>query len=448
MEHQESTSHHEAAADLRASLAKRKSVFILRGGWRHEDHRVKESAPIEKYKDYPLVQSMIKSHSSRQLLLEQDGKRQIFAVKSTDGWIRTLVAIEVIKPTYFTVSSSDLTAFSSRQGRALDKIWLPWTMVTLNATIWTIVFQLVLREDNADPDDSWEFFFGIVLNTSLSFLLVFRLNRAAERYWLARENWGVIVGAGREIVSETLVHGAHDPCHRDEVIRWIGAFSVATMQFMRSIPHIPPEFLEGVLEKCDVQKMEQAPNPTIYAADQARSALKKLFNVTADTPTSLAIAYSAQLNSIELLLNRIMDQEGAMERIKSTPLPLVYVAHLRTFLISFLAALPYVWVRSWGWATIPVVALASFSLLGLEGASEECEAPFKRNRANHMNMDAFCLLLLSNIQQSITHAANREIDERAVSPDDEIDESAKNVPTEQGMGTGQSNQQKPQPTSN
>ena len=285
--------------------------------------------------------------------------------------------------------------------------------VTLNAVFWTCLSQLALKDVVGDPDDSWEFFFGIVINTSLSFLLVFRLNRAATRFWLARENWGLVVGIGRHIVSRTLIHGGHDPQNRDNVIRWVAAYSVATMQFMRSIPEIPPEFLEGVVEKDDVEQMAKAPNPPLYAADQIRAALKRLFTVRSDTPPSIAIAWTTQLNAIEVDLDKMMDQEGAMERIKSSPLPLVYVAHLRTFMLIFLLSLPYVWERSWGWATIPVTALASFALLGLEAASQEVESPFKKYRSNHMNMDGFCLLLLDNIQQSITDAADRAIAEKA-----------------------------------
>lgn len=161
--------------------------------------------------------------------------------------------------------------------------------------------------------------------------------------------------------------------------------------------------------------MEQASHPPIYAADRMRVAMKRAFHVTADTPPSLAYAWTQQLDSLERILDGIMDQEGAMERIKSTPLPLVYVSHLRTFLLLFLLALPYIWEREWRWLTIPVVGLTSFAMLGLEGASQEVEVPFSKNRGDHMNMDAFCLVVMDNIQQTITDTADREMSERVLS---------------------------------
>jgi putative membrane protein len=70
------------------------------------------------------------------------------------------------------------------------------------------------------------------------------------------------------------------------------------------------------------------------------------------------------------MLNNMMDQEGTpgtRGQIRSTPLPLVYATHLRTFLLLFLISLPYGWYRSWGWSTIPIIFITTpFAMLGLE----------------------------------------------------------------------------------
>ena len=107
----------------------------------------------------------------------------------------------------------------------------------------------------------------------------------------------------------------------------------------------------------------------------------------------------------------MMDCCGGMERIKATPLPLVYVAHLRTFLMIALILLPYVLGPSWGWGTIPVVFVTAFALLGIEAAAAEVESPFGLNRVNALNMNGYCESFLSNIQQQITDKADRELDE-------------------------------------
>jgi putative membrane protein len=129
---------------------------------------------------------------------------------------------------------------------------------------------------------------------------------------------------------------------------WVAAFAIA-MQYMRSIADIPIDMLSGILDPANVKRMEMSPHPPLYAADKVRAALKEAFCVKPDTPLSLAVAWTEQMNTLERTLNNIMDQQGAMERIRSTPLPIVYVAHLRIFLLIFLFALPYVWLSSFGW---------------------------------------------------------------------------------------------------
>ena len=70
---------------------------------------------------------------------------------------------------------------------------------------------------------------------------------------------------------------------------------------------------------------------------------------------------------------------------------------------------PYVWGDEWGWGTIPIVAMSSFTLLGIEAASMEVKMPFSKNRVNALNMSGFCIGILSNVQQMIRQHADREL---------------------------------------
>ena len=93
-----------------------------------------------------------------------------------------------------------------------------------------------------------------------------------------------------------------------------------------------------------------------------------------------------------------------MERIRATPLPLVYVAHLRTFLLCYLLFMPLVYISHWQWGTIPAMALVSFALLGVEGAAAECESPFAQ-RANHLATDAYAAALVGNVSGCVLDTA-------------------------------------------
>lgn len=320
--------------------------------------------------------------------LEQDGKKQIFYPKSNDGWLTTLFVLE---------------------GRALDKIFVPWIIVSINAVVWTIAAEMWIVAPETVDFSEYETFFGLVLNTSLAFLLVFRLNRSAERFWIARASWGAIIAHARAIVSGIIVHGKHDPINRDGTIRWLASFSVAMMHFIRGIREIVPETLAGVITPAQVKDLASFAHPPLQALDQIRWHMKQVFLVREDASHAVAYQRTQQLDTLEKELNGLMLQMGALERIRATPLPLVYVTHLRTFLIGFLLAMPYIWESSLGYATIPIVTVTAFAMLGLEGAAEEVEAPFLRHRTNHLSMDAYCLLLIGNILQQIKQDADRDL---------------------------------------
>ena len=248
-----------------------------------------------------------------------------------------------------------------------------------------------------------------MLNSTLAFLLVFRLNRAASRFWIAREKWGLIVANTRSLVGGLIVHGNHDLLHRDEALRWLPALSIATMELLRNTKEFPLDHFAGLLSEEQVATLQNQGHPPMYAADQVRYNMKQLFNVSVDTSLSKSVAWTQQLDTLEQQLNAIIFSGGALERIKGTPLPVVYVSHLRTVLTIILALYPYVWGPSWGWATIPIVALSAFAYLGIESAAVEVECPFRKDRVNALNMDGYVMGLLSVMQQQIRVHADQEI---------------------------------------
>jgi ion channel-forming bestrophin family protein len=235
--------------------------------------------------------------------------------------------------------------------------------------------------------------------------------------------WGNVMHNTRNLVGGLLVHCHHAPHSRDEAIRWAASFCVATKHFIRKEQCIPRDELAGVLTMDHIQRMEAVHHTPLYAASMVRYHLRqalsplahdndKTKNSNIPPPPHVAYAHAISMKHFEELLDSMIAQVSGMERVRSTPLPMVYIAHLRTFLFSYLAVLPYVYVERWGWWTIPLVAFASFALLGIEGASSECEIPFDKNRANHLAMDAFCLVVLDNVQALVVQDADLDMLER------------------------------------
>ena len=88
-------------------------------------------------------------------------------------------------------------------------------------------------------------------------------------------------------------------------------------------------------------------------------------------------------------------------------LPLVQVdgGRVEEVLLVLLVALGPLWERYLGWGTIPAVSLVAAAFLGIDAAAVECEAPFSAGSINHLNQDGACMLILSNVEQTLALAA-------------------------------------------
>lgn len=109
---------------------------------------------------------------------------------------------------------------------------------------------------------------------------------------------------------------------------------------------------------------------------------------------------------LEQTLNRHIDALteawGAMERINSTPLPFIYVVHLRTFLILYLVLWNLLGVATSGWTALLPLLVSSWALLGIEATAIECERPFKW-RSNHLPLGKMCVIVSRNVAQTLNN---------------------------------------------
>lgn len=89
------------------------------------------------YVNYPLVLSMLSHEAVRTASLTHEGKDQITYPLSSDGWIRTIFIV---------------------RGRALDWMILPWTVVVVHATIYTVMQEIIVDLEQRNME-TWEIFF-------------------------------------------------------------------------------------------------------------------------------------------------------------------------------------------------------------------------------------------------------------------------------------------------
>jgi len=186
------------------------------------------------------------------------------------------------------------------------------------------------------------------------------------RFWEARSLWGNVTHITRNLVGGLLLYGGHSPKHRDLAVKWASSFCVSAMHFIRSEHDYNPDELAGFLSQDQIVELQDANHAPLHVASMVRHYLNKLFPIDRTTPPGLAHAYSIRLNQLESYVSQLIAQVSGMEKIRSTPLPIAYVTHLRTFLFAYCLFLPYVWVGEWSWLTIPLVTFTAFALLGIE----------------------------------------------------------------------------------
>ena len=103
------------------------------------------------------------------------------------------------------------TTFILRDRAVSNFIW-PLCLCVGVALGWSVLYFTVepLRHDRYDLSE-FSTMFGLVF-TALGFMLVFRLSRAAIRFWDCRTAWGTIAMRGRVLVDDVIVTlGPHAP---------------------------------------------------------------------------------------------------------------------------------------------------------------------------------------------------------------------------------------------
>lgn len=297
---------------------------------------------------YPFLVAMSSQENIRVTALKEEGKLQMFSRKSNEGWTHTLFIVDA---------------------RALDLVAAPWIATVLHTVAYTIFQELVYNIEQQELRETWRDFFGYVLNATLAFLLVFRLNRAAGRYWTARELWGKIIARVRSLCGRILLHGGHKSREREEALRWLASLPLVIKVHIRGEQALNTKTtFSGILSESDLARVDANNNKALFVAEEVRNRLHQVFAFDDSMSLQRSLVLNQQYNNTAALLDDIMEAAGGLERIKSTPLPMVYVSHLRTFLLLNINLFPYIWGPSWGWATIGVVAVAAFALLGIEAS--------------------------------------------------------------------------------
>lgn len=201
--------------------------------------------------------------------------------------------------------------------------------------------------------------------TALSLLLVFRTNASYDRFWEGRKLWGGVVNETRNLLRSAAVNIPSLELLRRLAV-WTAVYPYALTRVLRGEGALGPA--AALLPAAEVQRVLAAGNAGVAVA-------MRMSSVLAEARQRGLITDYMQLQ-IDQNVQLLIDYQGGCERIVKTPLPFAYMLHLRRTLILFILGLPFALVETFGWATVPVVALVAHTFLGIEEIGVEIEDPF------------------------------------------------------------------------
>ncbi|MFM7023325.1 MAG: bestrophin family protein [Flavobacteriales bacterium] len=225
--------------------------------------------------------------------------------------------------------------------------------------------------------------FHTVLGLVIGLLLVFRTNTAYERWWEGRRQLGGLVNTSRNCAMKYKSYINNDPVIFKLLIAfpWAMKVHLRDKNFADASKFLPASLVESFL------KSGHKPNFILLELSIRTNNLYKSGTISGE-----------QLIVLETKINELTDILGACERIHNTPIPFGYALHLKRILLIYLVTLPFAFIDSLNWWSIPVVMVVFYTMIGIELIAEEIEDPFGTD-VNDLPFDELAEKIKANIEE-------------------------------------------------
>jgi ion channel-forming bestrophin family protein len=225
-----------------------------------------------------------------------------------------------------------------------------------------------------------------MLGFVISLLLVFRTNTAYDRWWEGRRLLGSLTNNSRNLAMKfNAVLPENDSELRLLFRNIIIDFAFSLKRHLRGHQHDS----ELYISKFPVPEGTHKPN---YLASLL---MKKVNDLYKNNTIS-----GEQLIYLNNEISSFTDICGACERIKNTPIPFSYSVFIKKFIFFYVMTLPFSYVFTLGYISIPVVIFVFYVLASIELIAEEIENPFGTD-ANDLPLNQICKNLQKHISEII-----------------------------------------------
>lgn len=219
----------------------------------------------------------------------------------------------------------------------------------------------------------------------ISLLLVFRTNTAYDRWWEGRKKWGCLVNDSRNLGVKIAALGLPKESE-DFFRRMIANFAFSMKEHLRE--GVLMEELELTGEEArEIQLKDHIPSEITARIFARLRALKEEGKMSEE-----------EYLSIGTNVNALLDNLGACERIKSTPIPFSYSLFLKKFIFLYVVTLPLAFVTIFGYYSALIATFIFYVLVSMEVLAEEIEDPFGKDD-NDLPTDSLCVKIKANMDE-------------------------------------------------
>ena len=261
---------------------------------------------------------------------------------------------------------------------ALRRVWL-WTIPMAaysSLALWKPRFKSLDIPDVSFPMEA-------ALTFVMGMLILFRINRAYERWWEARTLWGTLVNVSRNLAVKTRQLANVDAADRGKMRRLIIDFSYALKDHLRTPlqPATPPNDSDPAIQ------IEHIPSSIV------QNIYKKL-----KTWSQSGALTREELWMMDSEARMLLEVCGACERIKLTLMSRSWRLLTRQCLGLYLLTIPWALVDEFHYWTIPISALIAYFVIGGEGIAHYVEEPFG-SQEDHLDLDGICRRIESSVRE-------------------------------------------------
>ncbi len=221
------------------------------------------------------------------------------------------------------------------------------------------------------------------LGIILGWLLTFRSNVSYARWWEARTLWGGLVNTSRNLAIQISDYVRPAEAERERCRRVIVGFAYALKDHLRGEARLQslPDFSQATAQPVHL------PSYLVSQLYQTLAQWKAQGRI--DTNEMIALDREAC---------RFLDICGGCERIQNTRLIGSYRTFARQCVILYLGTFPWGMVHDYSWWAIPLTAVISYFMIGMETVAENVELPFGYDE-DDLDLERLCEVIRNSVNE-------------------------------------------------